>query len=663
MEKEYHVSIQGCDKNCGDKEHPFRTISRAAEIMEAGDKVIVHEGVYREWVKPAQGGRNDACRITYEAASGEKVVIKGSERIMNWRKEEGTMWKAVIPNELFGAYNPYAEQMKGDWYLYPDYPLHPGEVYLNGKALYEASSLEEVRNPKRREKGVGPYYPKCTEEILHSEDTIYQWWTRVDDKYTTIYANFQEYDPNEQEVEINVRESCFYPEKRGIDFITVKGFEMAHAATRWAPPSSKQQGLIGPRWSKGWIIQNNVIHDSKCMGISIGRDDLFKGDLQSERFRKSGHQHQLELIFEAGSVGWSKQHIGSHRICDNIIYNCGQNGIGGNLGCIFSKIVHNKVYNIGTKCEFFGHEIAGIKLHTAIDVELSENWIYNCTLGTWLDWEAQGVHVHKNLYERNGRDLMIEVTHGPHLIENNIFASAYNLDNISQGGAYVHNLFCGVICQLPELDRVTPYHFAHSTAVKGYAFVYGGDDRFYNNIFVGGTRADDEYTFFGAAGAEHTFFGTVEYKDCPRTLSEYLERIDRVSKGRGNTEAYVEVKQPVYLGGNVYFNGAKSCNWEKKLNLEIDPLIQIVEEKGDVYLEMTMPEAAVGYSAGIISSEVLGTGRLVEEPFETSEGNTYLSNYDFEGNVRKERISAGPFNQVKTGENRIKVWKNNLREQ
>ena len=115
---------------------------------------------------------------------------------------------------------------------------------------------------------------------------------------------------------------------------------------------------------------NNIIHDSKCMGISIGRDDLFHGDLESERFRKSGHQHQLELIFEAGSVGWSKEHIGSHVICDNIIYNCGQDGIGGNLGCIFSRISHNRIYHIGTRQEFFGHEIAGIKLHTAIDVEI-----------------------------------------------------------------------------------------------------------------------------------------------------------------------------------------------------------------------------------------------------------------------------------------------------
>lgn len=656
---EYHVAVQGNDKNSGEKMSPFRTISKAAKMMKAGDKAVVHEGVYREWVRPERGGKNDQCRITYEAAPGEKVVIKGSEVISHWENDGGTVWKAKISNELFGEYNPYAERMRGDWFLYPEYPLHTGEVYLNGKAMYEAASIEAVRKSEIREKGAGAYYPKRKEPILHPEDTIYQWKAVVNDDETIIYANFQGYNPNEQNVEINVRESCFYPEKRGIDFITVRGFEIAHGATNWAPPSANQQGLIGPRWSKGWVIENNIIHDSKCMGISIGRDDLLPEIREEERFRKSGHQRQLELIFAAGSIGWDKEHIGSHIIRDNVIYNCGQDGIGGNLGCIFSKICHNEIYNIGTRCEFFGYEIAGIKLHTAIDVEISGNWIHDCTLGTWLDWEAQGVHLHGNLYERNGRDLMIEVTHGPHLIENNIFASAHNLDNVSQGGAYVHNLFCGEICQLPELERVTPYHFAHSTAVKGYTFVYGGDDRFFNNIFVGGEKAGLDYTIFGEEGVEHSHCGTIGYSDCPTSLEEYYEWIDQASRGRGNTEAYVTVKQPVYLGGNIYLNKAETCEGEKAFCLETDPHVKIIEEEQKVYLEMCFPEEAEAVSEKLIDSECLGTGRLVEELFLTAEGKNYVSRLDYEGIVREGHIPAGPFQQLHAGENRIEIWRRN----
>lgn len=77
MRREYHVSKRGSDKNEGTKEAPFLTIQRAADIAAPGDIVIVHEGEYREWVRPRNGGVHESLRITYEAAEGEHVVIKG----------------------------------------------------------------------------------------------------------------------------------------------------------------------------------------------------------------------------------------------------------------------------------------------------------------------------------------------------------------------------------------------------------------------------------------------------------------------------------------------------------------------------------------------------------------------------------------------------------
>ena len=109
MNKEFHVAVTGSDFAEGTKAHPFRTISKAAKVAETGDKVIVHEGEYREWVKPEHSGYSNISRITYEAAEGEKVVIKGSERIQGWELYEGTVWKVIIPNTFFGEYNPYKE--------------------------------------------------------------------------------------------------------------------------------------------------------------------------------------------------------------------------------------------------------------------------------------------------------------------------------------------------------------------------------------------------------------------------------------------------------------------------------------------------------------------------------------------------------------------------
>ena len=44
----YHVAKQGDDKNPGTREKPFLTIQRAADLAGPGEKIIVHEGEYRE---------------------------------------------------------------------------------------------------------------------------------------------------------------------------------------------------------------------------------------------------------------------------------------------------------------------------------------------------------------------------------------------------------------------------------------------------------------------------------------------------------------------------------------------------------------------------------------------------------------------------------------
>src|SRR3954465_15964898 len=110
-----HVATAGSDTADGSEDSPFRTISRAAAIARPGDTVLVHGGEYREWVTPRRGGLSDRRRITYEAAAGEHVVIKGSEQVTGWEPVDGRLRKAAFPNGRFGAFNPFAEEVEGDW--------------------------------------------------------------------------------------------------------------------------------------------------------------------------------------------------------------------------------------------------------------------------------------------------------------------------------------------------------------------------------------------------------------------------------------------------------------------------------------------------------------------------------------------------------------------
>lgn len=644
MGKEYHVSIGGNDKAEGSVKYPFRTISKAAAVAVAGDKVIVHKGEYREWVKPENGGTSNITRIEYEAAKGEKVVIKGSERIQNWKQTGGGIWKAVIANTLFGDYNPYRESLWGDWFVYPeDNSVHAGDVYLNGISFYEAKSLEDLRNPSVRTEGKN--------KLLYPGDTGYQWYAQAEEEKTIIYADFKGADPNKELAEINVRKCCFFPEKTGRNYISVRGFEMAHAACPWIPPTAYQQGLLGTNWSKGWIIENNIIHDAKCSGISIGKDDSSGHNLCSAEHRKAGYQYQMEAVFHALQTGWCKEKIGSHIIRNNIIYDCGQNGIVGHMGCAFSKIYDNHIYRIGVKREFFGWEIAGIKFHAAIDVQICHNNIHHCILGTWLDWQAQGTRVSRNLYYANDRDIMFEVTHGPHMVDNNIFASEFNLDNSAQGGAYVHNLFCGAIYRIEVLNRATPYHVPHSTQVAGTTFVYSGDDRVYNNIFVGGSQSDREGAYCGTGG----------YDDCPATWDEYVAGVTAL--GLGDLENFEKVQQAVYINQNAYFNGAIPFKGEKEKYVSESKLSAAVfEEDGITWLEMDVAEDFLEFRGQLIDTKVLGRVRITEMPYEDPEGNPIVIDTDYFGEKRDQTLPIGPFTHLKKGKNRIKLWEQRKNE-
>ncbi|MDR3051847.1 MAG: right-handed parallel beta-helix repeat-containing protein [Oscillospiraceae bacterium] len=640
----YHVSKTGSDTNAGGKESPFLTIGAAANIAQAGDTIIVHAGEYREWVKPRHGGRSNARRITYQAAEGERVVIKGSERIRHWQRVAGAVWQATLPNSLFGAHNPYRETVTGDWLAYPvGRSVHLGDVYLNGLSFYEAESLEALQKPVMRTEVLDDW----TEEVVpihNPEQTKYLWFAEVGAEETNIYANFNGADPNQELTEINVRRCCFYPEATGIHYITVRGFEMAQAATPWAPPTGDQPGLIGPHWSKGWIIENNVIHDAKCSAISIGKEASTGDNHRTFRKDKPGYQYQLESVFAARRIGWSKETVGSHIVRNNTIYDCGQNGVVGHLGCVFSEIYRNHIYRIGLKREFYGYEIAGIKLHAAIDVQIHHNHVHDCSLGTWLDWQAQGARVSKNLYYQNKRDLFIEVSHGPYLVDYNIFASKYAIDNHAQGGAYVHNLIAGKIVLSKMLNRATPYHVPHSTDVAGYAMVYGADDRLYQNLFIGG-------------GTSETV-GTSGYNGCSVSLEEYIARVDsRHAKAPGDLDLFEAEEQPAYVGQNAYVGGAKAFDREtEKLDrADFDAALEIERSKDGVYLCCTLPEAFDTFVSEPKTSQALGRVRIVDADFENPDGSTFVLDSDILDIPVAGKSVAGPCGCLKAGKNRVKI--------
>jgi len=638
--REYHVSVKGNDNNDGSAEHPFKTISAASKVARAGDTITVHAGTYREWVNPLFGGTSNINRIVYRAADGEDVFIKGSEVVKGWERVKKGVWKVTIDNTIFGDYNPYKEIIWGDWFLNFGRNHHTGEVYLNGKSLYEIDSLTKVFNP---------------EPLKGAQDqqgSLYQWYCESNEKTTTIWVNFHEFDPNKELVEINVRPTVFFPKKTGINYITVSGFKISQAATNWSSPTGEQMGIIGPNWSKGWIIENNIISHSKCSGITMGIDRSLGQSYSSIYKKKSGHISQLEVVFRAVKNGWSKENVGSHIVRNNIISNCGQTGINGNLGAIFSQIYGNHIYDIYTKRQWGGFEMGGIKFHAAIDVLIKDNCIHNAFKGIWIDWQAQGIRITGNLLFNNSwMDLHMEVSHGPHIIDNNCFLSNLNLWNMAVGSAFIHNLFAGQICKGNENVRFTPYHYPHSTKIAGIMTTQGGDDRYINNIFI--KTPVPPYDIFENANRPKREKGTMDFG-----LGMYNNHPDVLQSDFYISEMS-EVKLPVKAENNLYLNGAvpykNGVNELVSNNFRAD--IRVEEKANGIYLYIDLDTEFVNRIEKIINSFDLGEAMVPEAGFENPDGTPIIFNTDYFNEKREKSNNApGPFVTYFFQEIPIKLW-------
>jgi len=439
--REIHVAKTGSDSDAGSLESPYLTMGKAAEVAQPGDTVTVHSGTYREWVKPARGGMDEESRITYRAAAGEEVFIKGSERITSWVNQGDGIWMVELPNRFFGDYNPYALNLSGGWLHYGQW-LHRGDVYLEGEAFHEKKVLEEVK------------------QQAHS------WCCQATENSATIWANFGGANPNTQLAEINVRESVFMPAESGLKYITVAGFHLLHSAENWQPPGLKlQMGTIGPRMGKYWVIENCTITNARCVGVILGH---------------------------APGVDYADiDAFGAHIIRNNVIRRCGQAGIAGQEGATRCLISGNLVEDTNYRKEFGGWETAAIKFHESVDTVIRGNLIRGVyhqgygAFGIWMDWANQGTRITGNIiYDTQTANVFLEMDHGPILVDNNVLIGQGVRSN-SEGTVFAHNLF--VDCKfdmVSDTKRASQYYQPHTRTEVARKHGIPADDKWFNNVFV-----------------------------------------------------------------------------------------------------------------------------------------------------------------------------------
>lgn len=304
--------------------------------------------------------------------------------------------------------------------------------------------------------------------------------------YGTIVAAFEK-DPNVSVPELIVRPACFYPVVEHRDYITLRGITFVNAGPNWAPPTSEQVGIVGTNWSKGWTIEDCEVSGTECSGITLGK--------YGDEFDNVGPtaQNYHNTILRCVSNGLDR--VGRHLVRRCRVTDCGQAGICGSLGAVFSTIDDCDISYCHWKKPYGGAEMAGIKIHAAVDFTISNCRIHHCgsIAGIWFDWMGQGARVVGNTMWENTRDLFFEVDHGPILVEGNDLLSGAALMACSQSAAFIGNRIRGTY-RYHNDKRRTPIFKPHSVTLDSLDKVECGQGAFIfiNNILGNDPRFEKE---------------------------------------------------------------------------------------------------------------------------------------------------------------------------
>ncbi len=453
--RELHVSAnhsEASDENDGSFQRPFKTINAAAAIAAPGTRVLIHEGIYRECVRPARGGEGPDKMIIYENYNRETVVIKASEIAETFQKSEGwrksaepwdekpeftpRIWETKLNPDVFRGYNPFCAVNILHDRLFIEYDKTDMTTYLNRRGMVFCDGKPLVQVP-----------------LYHHMSRIPgSYWVEANGQ--TIHFRLENDDcPEKHLIELTCREQCFAPEIPFLSYIKVKGLICSHAATGAPVP---QRGAISAYRGHHWIIEDCTIDWSNAVGIDIGNECW---------------HHTME----------TDQILGYDIIRNCKIYDAGVCAIAA-LFVVNILIEDNLIKGTGWQKMELSWEAGGMKAHCCRNSLIRRN-IFTRTMRAdhlWLDVANENNRITSNLFLdgiQQREAIFIECSRdGINLIDNNIF---WNIE-----GRFDEALLSS------EPGSSGWYKMEENSPVNGYA-VYGeGTDhlRIVNN-FIGKCRS------------------------------------------------------------------------------------------------------------------------------------------------------------------------------
>ncbi len=406
--KTYYVdngSAKASDSNPGTAELPFLTINKAARVLQPGERVVIMTGVYRELVDPARGGTSADRMISYEAAPGAKVVVKGSRLVKTgWQPSTDYMldlsaedrarvkiYSRRIDDLDLRGYNPFGMPsiMQNRTYLFPK----PEELWRHlvkrGMVFADGRRLKQV---------------ELYRELAKSDDAFW-----CEHNGLTIHIRLRgDADPARHEVELAVQEQVFAPTTPGLTFIRVKGLTFEHGANAFPPP---QRGMVSLSRGHHWIIEDCTLREANAVALDIGAQDW-----------------DMEHPAQIGYAIIRRNHIDEVGVC----------GIAG-AGAQNTLIESNLIEHVGGRNVELAWETGGIKLHFTKNCLIRANVIRHLihAEAIWLDYENVNTRVTGNVLgdtlETFRGGIYLEASHQPNMLDNNIIWKATESPG---GGSY-----------------------------------------------------------------------------------------------------------------------------------------------------------------------------------------------------------------------------------
>jgi hypothetical protein len=451
------------DDNPGSEDRPWKTIGQAAKVLEPGDRVIVKQGLYREWVRPARGGTGPQQMIVYQAAPGEEVILSGADPLTtNWTPSTpagqtpvAKAWMVELPATLFADYNPFAERnissnmteglpsmAKRHGWLKPPFTLPQGLIFQDGRRLKQVAEYVDLAQAD------GTYWIEPGGKRLH-------------------LRAFGDGPPAETAWEVTTRPFAFAPEQAGLGFIRVAGFTIERVANCLPVP---QFGAISTMQGHHWIVESNTVRQVNGLGLDYGRRHTFVPYLVPADTPK------------LAGVG--------HIVRGNAFVECGACALSG-LGLIGGLVEDNESVGCGWHRVASLLEVGGMKLHYLKHTLVRRNLIQDTVdcFGLWVDHSIHNTRITQNIVvDADKAAFYLEASYGPNLVDHNIFWGG-NSDGIllqHTGNATIAHNLVGCCQGLPvRIDLARPTAKGRMVDLETKRMSSSDHNRVVGNVFYG----------------------------------------------------------------------------------------------------------------------------------------------------------------------------------